>query len=199
MLEVSNLNIGYEKPLLSSTFSKTFEKGHVVVVVGDNGIGKSTFLKTLAGFMLPFSGTVKGAEEVVIGWVDSHKPQVEYLTIENYLCFGVNPILENVNSWLSIFKLDVTMDTFIENISDGQFRKLAIIRQLLKEPELLILDEPTVYLDVNSKLLLTEELRKISKSCLVFCSTHDQYFANAIGTHFLKIEKGVLQSISQVV
>ena len=185
MLEVKSLQFGYNEPLLSESLSCKWEKGEVVVLLGDNGVGKSTFLRTLAGLQNPISGSVI-LESNQIGWVDSSISKGVYLSVSDFLSFGVNATSIEVNKWFKLFGLNLEMDQFVDEISDGQFRKLCIIRQLLKKPSVLFLDEPTVYLDVKSKIQLEKVIKKIKRDCLVFCTTHDLLFAENIMTKEIK-------------
>ncbi len=181
MLAVENLQIGYKEGLLSTPISNKWNKEEVVVLLGDNGVGKSTLLKTLAGLHQPLKGFVE-LETQKIGWVDSSISKGVYLSVEDFLSFGVDSTLEEKQSWLKKFNLRIELDRFIDELSDGQFRKLCIIRQLLKKPEVLFLDEPTVYLDVSSKNILIDVIKTIKEDCLIFCSTHDLIFAEEIKT-----------------
>ena len=181
MLEANLLNIGYKYPLLTKPVSGFWEKGDVVVVLGDNGVGKSTFLKTLANLQKPISGTVKLTTNK-IGWVDSSILKGVYLSITDFVGFGINFKEEELNYWINRFEIKLNLNSFVDEISDGQFRKLCIIRQLLKKPDILFLDEPTVYLDVKSKLQLALIIKELMQDCLIFCSSHDLHFAIEIKT-----------------
>lgn len=189
MLVVNKLKIGYKDAILTDDFSCEFKQGDVVVLLGDNGIGKSTLLKTMCGLIEPLAGDVKLANSNEVGWVDSFKPTSEYLTIENYLTFGLSIKHQEVVFLLQSFKLELNLDSFISEISDGQFRKLAICRQLLKKPRILFLDEPSVYLDYSSKLHLVEVIIEFSKTGLVFCSSHDKDFSDRIGNKRIIMSK----------
>lgn len=195
MLTVNRLKIGYNKSIIENSFSDKFSVGEIVVVKGDNGIGKSTFFKTLAGLMPPVDGTVEMMNDSIVGWVDSHRPAAAYLTIENYLSFGINPNQKDIITVLKDFRLNVELDEFIEELSDGQFRKLSICRQFLKSPLILFLDEPSVYLDGSSKALLIELLKDLSKSCLILCSTHDLSFGGNIATRYLLFDKSDIKNV----
>ncbi len=185
MLEVNSLKIGYQKPLLSKSISGSWKKGEVIVLLGDNGVGKSTFLKTLAKLQKPISGTIRLSTSK-IGWVDSSISKGIYLSVSDFLSFGVEYKKEELNHWLERFKINVKTNRFVDELSDGQFRKLCIIRQLLKTPEILFLDEPTVYLDVKSKKQLALIVQELTEKCLIFCTTHDLLFADEIKTSTLQ-------------
>ena len=189
LLTVSDLKIGHGESIVNSAFSSEFSVGEIVVVKGDNGVGKSTLFKTLSGLIPAISGEVNLKENLSIGWVDAYKPDSAYLTVENYLSFGINPTEVEIIEILNKFELEFKTDVFIDILSDGQFRKLSICRQFLKNPEILFLDEPSVYLDVSSKNLLESLLIEFSKTSLIFCSTHDVSFGDAIATKYLLIDK----------
>lgn len=185
MLEVKDLHIGYSRALNHEVINGKWNKGDLVVLMGDNGVGKSTFLKTLAGLIPSISGNVSLQTEK-IGWVDSSISKGVYLSVDDFLSFGIEACSAAKHDWLTNFNLDFPIDKFIDELSDGQFRKLCIIRQLLKKPEVLFLDEPTVYLDVKSKEKLAAIVNELKKDCLIFCSTHDLAFADAIQTEVIR-------------
>ena len=185
MLEANSLNIGYEKPLLSKPISGLWKKGDVIVLLGDNGVGKSTFLKTLAKLQKPISGTIHLSTSK-IGWVDSSISKGVYLSVSDFLSFGIHAKKEDLEHWFERFEINIETNRFVDELSDGQFRKLCIIRQLLKKPEILFLDEPTVYLDVKSKKQLALIVQELKEKCLIFCTTHDLLFADEIKTSTIK-------------
>lgn len=181
MLKVKSLNIGYNSSLLPYELNGSWKKGDIVVLLGDNGVGKSTLLKTLAGLHPPISGEVN-LTTTKIGWVDSSIIKGIYLSVSDFLNFGIEACDVAIANWFTRFDLAVEQDRFIEELSDGQFRKLCIIRQILKVPKVLFLDEPTVYLDVKSKKQLVLIIKELQSECLIFCTTHDLMFAEEIKT-----------------
>jgi ABC-2 type transport system ATP-binding protein len=181
VLEANLLHIGYNAPLLLKPIDGSWSMGEIVVILGDNGVGKSTFLKTLANLQKPISGKVKRSTNR-LGWVDSSILKGVYLSVNDFLGFGIEFNEEELNRWLNQFEINIDLSSFVDEISDGQFRKLCIIRQLLKKPKILFLDEPTVYLDVKSKKQLAIIIKELKEECLIFCSTHDLHFANEIKT-----------------
>lgn len=182
MVSLKGVNIGYQEKLLKVEIDAEFSRGEVVVLYGDNGAGKSTLLKSIAGLIPVLEGDVEVSQELKIGWVDSYRPEAAYLSVMDYLSFGLSIRKEAILSALKTFKLEIELNDFISEISDGQFRKLAIIRQVLKSPTILFLDEPTVYLDIQSKNLLIDWIAKNSHNMLIFCSTHDESFGKSIAT-----------------
>ena len=80
-------------------------------------------------------------------------------------------------------------------LSDGEFKKLSIVRQLSFDPKVIFLDEPTAYLDVRNKDLLGAFLQEESKRRLIVLSTHDLHFAKTFGQTFMRIEGGIISSV----
>lgn len=186
MLEIRNLEIGYKQPIFGP-LSKPWGSSGCVCLLGDNGKGKSTFIKTLVGVLAPLQGNVAMANDAKVGWVQSNLSRVSFLTINDYLTFGNEQVsIALIKEWLFKFGLQtLELTVFIDEISDGQFRKLSIIRQLLKSPNILFLDEPTVYLDLTSKQILAGIINEMKTSCLVFCASHDIHLIESIATERL--------------
>lgn len=167
--------------------SFTWEVGEVVVLLADNGKGKSTLLKTLAGLQSPFEGSVDNKAKQ-IGWVDSGIQGGNYVTVADFLSFGISVPKKDVEQWMHFFNLNFKHSQFVESLSDGQFRKIVLIRQLLKKPDVLFLDEPTVFLDVKSKMALCACINQIKHEALVVISTHDLWFANEVATLTINLD-----------
>lgn len=181
MVELINLEIGY-KEKVAGPFNGVFEIGDIVILRGDNGKGKSTLIKTIAGVLKARKGDVISTSDQ-IGWVQSDMSRFSFISVYDYLTFGSPGVLDHqIQYWLNQFNLKgIGIKSFVEELSDGQFRKLSIIRQLIKKVDVLLLDEPTVYLDESSKIMLVDVLKRIQSKVLIFCATHDVWFAKEIG------------------
>ena len=84
----------------------------------------------------------------------------------------------------------------MEELSDGQFRKLAIVRQLLKEPGVLLLDEPSAFLDTENKVFLAELFNRLKQQCIVILSTHDLHFASTCADEYLELKNNQISFVT---
>ncbi len=144
--------------------------GEVVGIVGPNGIGKTTFIKALAGKIKPEGGGIGVAEGISV----SYKPQ--YVSPEMFPDIMVGDILGQVNpemtapgSWLYVelvkkLKLDRVMDRSARSLSGGELQKLALCIALGREADVYLLDEPSAYLDVEERLTVARIVRRLTET-----------------------------------
>lgn len=196
MLELNNTSIGFKQTLFEN-ISASLSSGSLTCLMGINGAGKSCLLKTVAGLVERKKGEIKidgrDIKEIssnvfarLVGIVLTEKLQVEYLTTKELVSFGRAPYtdrsgrlqkedLEAIEQAMSQTGILNIKDKFFSELSDGQKQKVLIARALAQEPELLILDEPTTYLDIPSKIDLVNLLLKLARenNLAVLMSTHD--------------------------
>ncbi len=188
MLEVKNLSKSFFLHLLNKKIDVLKDvnfkvsKGEFLAILGKSGSGKSTIVKCLYGTYKPSSGKIiynnidiaKAKEREIlqtrksIGYVSQHfiiNPKVKVIEA------AVEPILKQKNSYdrayrlLRMFNLKEELyDVYISTLSGGEKQRINIIRAIIKEPQLLILDEPTTYLDIISKKILKECLRELKEN-----------------------------------
>ncbi len=160
------------------------KKSEIIGILGPNAIGKTTFVKILAGELKPDN------KEKINSLKISYKPQrlvlpkEEDLTVEEVL--GKNKMDKIVNS----FNLNKIFERKIKNLSGGELQKLFITLSLLKECDLLILDEPSAFLDVEERLFLAKLLKKFveEKEIAAFVVDHDLQFIDAISDRIMVFE-----------
>ena len=197
LIQTSNLAIGYQSnKTLQRDIEFSLKEGEIICLMGQNGVGKTTFIKTLNGLLDPLNGTVeiKGtsiqdydrtllAQEM--GVVLTDKPAATNLTVKELIGLGRYPYSNwlgrlssedkaAVESAISQTKINYIEDKLLSDLSDGQFQKAMIARALAQETDILILDEPVAHLDLNNKieiLLLLREIANTGKGILI--STHD--------------------------
>jgi iron complex transport system ATP-binding protein len=196
MIHLANLSIGYNGELLFAE-NLALEAGKVYALVGRNGIGKSTLIQTISGIQKQLAGeiTINGQsisgfnpKEIAetISLVDTRFEGVEYLKVKDYLALGRAPftdafgrmdskdwqIVEEVSSDLSIQHL---LEKNTDQISDGERQLCSVGRAFVQETPVILLDEPTAFLDYINRKKLVELLVRLSrdkKKCIVL-STHD--------------------------
>lgn len=188
VLTAKNLEIGYDKPIQNVTFE--LYKGQKLGIIGENGIGKSTLLKTLNGNIQKLGGKFEYGYHVVKGYFDQ---QMEFLNTENTVFDEISNTFPNltttqIRNILGSFLFSGD-DAFkkIKVLSGGEKGRLQLCKILKQGPNLLLLDEPTNHMDIVGKESL-ENILKEYKGTLIFVS-HDRYFVNKIADSLLIFEK----------
>ena len=188
VLTVKNLQIGYDKPIAEVSFE--LFRGQKLAIIGENGIGKSTLLKTLNGDIPKLGGEFEYGYHVEKGYFDQ---QMEFSNPENtvfdefYESFP-NLTTTQIRTILGTF-LFSGEDVFkkIKVLSGGERGRLQLCRIFKKGPNLILLDEPTNHMDIVGKESL-ENILKEYKGTLIFVS-HDRYFVNKIADSLLIFDK----------
>lgn len=201
ILTTDNLSIGYktkkETIVIAEQLNLNLDAGKLITLVGANGIGKSTLLRTLTGIQKPLSGNVFLNQKNInsfdgitlaqeLSLVLTEKLPPSNLTIFELISLGRQPYtnwlgklseddLEKVNSVMKLTQTEHLAEKKHFEISDGQLQKIMIARALAQETSIIILDEPTTHLDLFHKVAVFKLLKKLSKKtnkCILF-STHD--------------------------
>ena len=201
MIEIKQLEIGYRcKRKQTSVFqglNASFQSGSLIGLIGDNGVGKSTLLKTLTGYLKPLHGSVLIQGEnleslsfekkaTLISIVTTEKIGGFNLTVYDVVALGRTPYLSMFGKLMpddiavierSLERLGLASlkDTLMEELSDGQRQKVMIAKSLAQETSIILLDEPTAFLDYTSKHKLFEDLKVLSleEKKLIIVSSHD--------------------------
>jgi len=187
VLTVRELEIGYDKPLSKVSFD--IKRNQHVGILGGNGLGKSTLLKTLVGDVPALSGTFILGGNVKIGYFDQQMAQ--YTSNKTVLSDFMDefPALTDfeARSALGAF-LFSGEDVFksVDVLSGGEKVRLALCKIFKKKPNLLILDEPTNHMDIIGKEALEDMLSNFNGT-LLFVS-HDRYFVKKIAQHIISFE-----------
>jgi ATP-binding cassette subfamily F protein uup len=182
VLEIDRVSKKYEDKVLVNQFSYVFKKKDRIGVVGKNGIGKSTFLGLITGSVKPDRGEVMKGLTTNIGYF---KQEAEDLQLNHRVIEEVKSIAEfitladgsevSASRFLDIFLFPPEKQyTFVDKLSGGEKKRLQLLKVLIKNPNFLILDEPTNDFDIDTLNVLEEFLEKFN-GCLVLVS-HDRYF-----------------------
>ncbi len=187
VLSAKNLLIGYDKPL--SEVSVEITRGQKVGIIGGNGLGKSTFLKTIVGMIPPLGGTFSIGSRVKLGFFDQQMAQYksDKTVLDEYWDEFPELKHEEVRSVLGAFLF--TQEEVLKSVnslSGGEKVRLALCKILKHKPNFLILDEPTNHMDILGKETL-EKMLKDYTGTLLFVS-HDRYFIKQIATSLLVFE-----------
>lgn len=189
VLYTSELAIGYDHPL--SVVSLDLKRGEKLGILGGNGLGKSTFLKTIVGKIPALSGEYRFGTNVQIGYFDQQMAMYtsNKTVLDDFWDEYPNLTETEARNALGAF-LFSGEDVFknVNMLSGGEKVRLALCKILKTRPNVLVLDEPTNHMDVVGKETL-ESMLKDYKGTLIFVS-HDRYFVKKVATQLLVFEDG---------
>jgi ABC-2 type transport system ATP-binding protein len=189
MIEVINLTKNYGNRIAIDRLNFKIEKGDVVGLLGPNGAGKSTTMKIITGFMSPTSGVARiGGFDVFenplevkkkIGYLPEVPPLYLDMIVEDYLHYVAElklvPSLEinkNIDMALAKTQLQSVRKRLIKNLSKGFKQRVGIAQALVSNPEVLVLDEPTVGLDPKQVAEIRDLIKELRGSHTIILSTH---------------------------
>lgn len=221
VISLSQLSVGYSlsHPVISD-INLELRSGQLACLIGENGIGKSTLLKTLTGFLPKLKGSLLLGDRDIesfsqrelarqVSIVLTQKPDVQNLTIEEIIGLGRSPytgffgrlraedrkVVDDAIATMGIEKLRGRM---IQTLSDGERQKVMIAKALAQETPIILLDEPTAFLDFPSKAETFQSLQRMAheRDKLILLSTHDLELAVRFADSLLEVKKGTLQAVS---
>ncbi|MBV7274144.1 ABC-F family ATP-binding cassette domain-containing protein [Clostridium sp. PL3] len=194
VIEINNINKGYDNRFLIKDFSYIFSKNDRVGIIGPNGMGKSTLLNICTGKARPDSGEVIIGETVKIGYFSQEGREMdESLRVIEYVREGGEFIKDSEGELISASKMlenflfDSNMQwTPISKLSGGERRRLQLLRMLMEAPNVLVLDEPTNDLDIQTLTILENYLDSFEGT--VIAVSHDRYFLDRTSEKLLVFE-----------
>ena len=208
MIEVKSLSKKYGKHLAVDDVSFTIEKGEIVGFLGPNGAGKSTIMNILTGYISSTSGSVNiDGYDILeqseyakrrIGYLPEIPPLYPDMTVTEYLYFIYElkkvkfPKKAHIDEILGLVKIDNVAHRLIKNLSKGYRQRVGIASALVGNPDVLILDEPTVGLDPKQIIEIRELISKLGKNHTVILSSHILSEIQAVCKRILIINGGRL-------
>ena len=195
VLTVKNLAIGYDEELSRVSFK--LQKKERLAILGENGKGKSTLLKTLVGLLEPLGGSFSFGPNVEWGYFDQQRAVVndadpQQTVLENFWEEYPDMLREQVRSALGSFLFSQEeVEKKMGQLSGGEKVRLALCKMFQTKPNLLILDEPTNHMDMMGKEALEQMLREYEGTVLFV--SHDRYFIQQIATGILEFGEQVVQ------
>ena len=189
ILEINNLDFSFGDKVLLDDFSYVFKRGEKCGIVGKNGTGKSTFLKLIVGQLKPTAGKIVAGQTIHFGYysqegmqikgnrriIDIVKEYAEVIRTETGNYIGASQFLNHFG-----FKYEQQY-TYFDDLSGGEKRKLYLLITLMRNPNFLILDEPTNDFDIDT-LNKLEDFLYYYKGCVLIVS-HDRWFMNKLVDH----------------
>ena len=214
MIEICDLTVGYGKKSVVNNINQEFSKGEFISLLGPNGSGKTTILRTLSRLLSPIKGVVRinGLE------LDAFKQNELAKTLSVVLTQRINPGLVTTREFVALgryphtgflgrltgqdkLKTDEALkmvnanglaDRYFGELSDGEKQKIVLARALAQEPEIMILDEPTLHLDLKHRIEVMSILQKFcrEKGITVIVSLHDVDIALRVSDKVIMVKNG---------
>ena len=216
-IHIKNLSIGYpgkgEVKVVAGHINAGINSGELTCLLGANGIGKSTLLRTLSAFQPKLSGEIfiQGKEieqykdkelSMAISVVLTEKCEVRNMTVTELVGLGRTPYTgfwgtldeddkRIVERSISLVKIEKLADRMVHTLSDGERQKVMIAKALAQETPIIFLDEPTAFLDFPSKVEMMQLLHRLSRQTnkTIFLSTHDLELALQIADKIWLMDK----------
>ena len=206
--------------VVASGISAAIRKGELTCLLGANGVGKSTLLRTLSAFQpkldgeiflevalasqpLPLTALSDKELSMMIGVVLTEKPDIRNMTSRELVALGRSPYTgfwgtlheddwQVVDDAISIVGIQSLSDRMIHTLSDGERQKVMIAKALAQQTPVIYLDEPTAFLDFPSKVEMMQLLRRLAREQqkTIFLSTHDFELALQVADTLWMMEKG---------
>lgn len=219
-ITLEQLSVGYKGfPPVVSNINVEIKSGELTCLIGSNGIGKSTLLKTLTGFLPKLSGRLlldgndinmlsQRERAKYISIVLTYKSDVQNLSVTEMVGMGRMPYTGfwgklNTNDQtivaeaIEMVGIEHLKNRMIQTLSDGERQKVMIAKALAQQTPVILLDEPTSFLDFPSKVEMLQLLHRLAKETnkVVFLSTHDLELALRIADRLVELNKNGLQVV----
>lgn len=220
-ITLSHLSVGYKVGhAVVSDINLALQSGKLACLIGENGVGKSTLLKTLTGFLPKLEGSLlldgKDISEFSqralarqISIVLTQKPDVQNLTVEEIVGLGRSPYTgffgklhandqQIVDESITAVGIEKLKNRMIQTLSDGERQKVMIAKALAQQTPVIFLDEPTAFLDFSSKVETFQLLQRMAHEMgkLVLLSTHDLELAVRFSDTLLQVNGDGLRTVS---
>lgn len=219
LLKTVDLSVGYDGTAVAGPFSFPIFKGEVLTLIGPNGAGKTTLLKTLAKQLAPVAGTVlleeadlavtkpiELAKRMAVVFSDALRP--EQMTCREAVAVGRYPYTGRfgrlsdederiVDEAMEQVRVTELQDRPFTAISDGQRQRVVLARALCQQPEIILLDEPTTFLDIRWKAEFLEALKRLSEEQgkTVLMTLHEPELARLVSDRVACIRDGKLDRL----
>ena len=197
MFELKHLSTGYGNRIVTPAINATLVPGELTSLLGPNGVGKSTLLRTLSTFLSPIQGEIILQGKVLknlsasqmsrlIGVVLTERPDVQNMTVRDMVGMGRSPYTgfwgrltsadeHYVSEAMNLAGIMALERRMFNTLSDGERQKVMIAKVLAQQTPVILLDEPTAFLDFPSKVEMMRLLRRLAHEMqkIIFLSTHD--------------------------
>lgn len=197
MLRLDRLKVGYHKATHTNALNVSFEQGELVVLLGRNGCGKTTLLRTLAGFQKPVEGAVEINQQLLktlsienlaqqLSIVTTERLETPYMRVYDLIALGRYPYLgfmgklqdsdhTFIDTILTTLKIEHLSNKYLTQCSDGERQMVLLARALAQDTPVILLDEATAHLDFVNRVKIFQTLSSLvaNQKKLIFFATHE--------------------------
>ena len=218
MISLQNLTVGYGEKAILSDINQTLEPGRLVCLLGSNGVGKSTILRTLAGFLQPLAGKVLldgkdllslslSQRSKTVSIVLTERVEVPYMKVADLVGMGRSPYTgffgkltkedkQIVGEAIEMVGISNLAERTIDTLSDGERQKAFLAKALAQQTPIILLDEPTAFLDFHAKISTLRLMQKLAHETnkIILMSTHDVEMALRLSDLLWIVQDGKIQT-----
>lgn len=195
LVEVEGITVSFDGRAVLSGVSLGVHRGEIVTLIGPNGAGKSTLVRVVLGLLRPNAGTVRRRPGLRVGYVPQRLAldPVLPLTVRRFLTLGTRADAERLRAALWEVGAAEVLDRPVQAVSGGELQRVLLARALLRDPELLILDEPVQGVDVAGQEELYFLIRRVrsERGCGILMVSHDLHLVMAATDRVLCLDREV--------
>ncbi len=183
LLELENINLQRGGRLILDRVSLHLNPAEILTIIGPNGAGKTTLVRVALGLLEPTSGQVRRQAQIAIGYMPQklHIDPTFPVTVKRFLSLGGKTDSGRLLQQLAEVGVEHCLDRPLQNLSGGELQRVLLARALLRQPQLLVLDEPVQGVDVHGQLELYQLITRIreERKCAVLMVSHDLHLVMA--------------------
>lgn len=189
IVKLEGVNISFSGKQVVKNVSFNLHKDCITTLIGPNGAGKTTLVKTVLGLIKPDSGSVWRKPELIVGYVPQklHIDSTFPLTVRRFLQISRGISSRAIDQAVASVNIESLLDNSIHGLSGGEMQRVLLARALLKNPQLLVLDEPVQGVDINGQIELYQLIADIRKArgCSVLMISHDLHLVMSATDHVI--------------
>ncbi|WP_413692242.1 zinc ABC transporter ATP-binding protein ZnuC [Psychromonas sp. KJ10-2] len=183
LLTLTSVNLTISERSLLESVDLELHRGEIVTVVGPNGAGKTTLLRVALGLQKPTSGSVTLASNITIGYVPQklHIDPTFPITVRRFLALAKAHNKHSFESLLKDVGAEHVIDSPLQNLSGGELQRVLMARALMRDPDILVLDEPVQGVDVHGQVELYDLISRVrtERGCAILMVSHDLHLVMA--------------------